>query len=191
MSRKLVVYSATGTPLPLTEYPFFLDTRAATHITAKHSNFELLHPITPYPISSIGGSHIYTVGKGTVKICIPNGMQLTLDNILFISKSKVCLISILILNCSGQYLSHFSSNSFWLTHKNDTIVLLCSTIHENHQLYILNLHNTSNSKSKPYDSKMSLTVPTPSAFYILHTLDVETWHQYLGHCNSSTIVNMA
>jgi len=143
-----VAYSATGTPLPFTEYPFFLDTGATTHITPERSDFESLHPIAPYPISGVGGSRIYAVGKGTVKIQIPDGVQLTLENVLFVPKSKVRLISILTLNRSGQYLSYFSSNSFWLTHENDTIVLLRGTVHENRRLYILDLH-TSDTNTKP------------------------------------------
>ena len=179
---QLVAYSVTGTPLPFTEYPFFLDTGATTHITPECSDFESLHPTAPYPISGVGGSRIYAVGKGTVKIRIPDSVHLTLDNVLFVPKSKVCLISILTLNRSGQYLSYFSSNSFWLTHKNDTIVLLQGTIHENRQLYILDLHNTSSAK---------IPLPDASALWALCTPDVETWHRRLGHCNSGTIVNMA
>ena len=84
-----LAYSATGAPLPFTKYPFFLDTGATTHITPKRSNFELLHLIAPYPISGVRGSCIYAVGKGTVKIRISDGVHLTLDNVLFVPKSKV------------------------------------------------------------------------------------------------------
>jgi len=186
-----VAYSASGSLLPFTQSPFFLDTGATTHITPERSDFESLHPIAPYPILGVGGSCIYAVGKGTVKIRIPDGGQLTLENVLFVPKSKVRLISIVRLNRSGQYTSHFNSNSFWLTDKDDTIVLLRGTIIENRLLYGLNLHNTCDSNTKPHGSKTSLMEPTQSAFYASRTPDVETWHQRLGHCNVSTIVNMA
>ena len=162
-----VAYSATGTPRPVMEYPFFLDTGATTHIMPERSDFESLHPIAPYPISGVGGSHIYAVRKGMVKIRIPDGVHLTLDNVLFVPKSKVCLISILTLNRSGQYLSYFSSNFFWLTQENDTIVLLQGTVHENRRLYVLDLHNTSNAK---------IPLPGASALWASRTPDVETWH---------------
>ena len=134
-----VAYSANRLPIEgLSESPFFLDTGANAHISPVQSDFKTLRAISPHPISGVGGSYIYAVGIGSININISGGHSLTLENVLFAPASTVRLISVLNLNRSGCYVSHFDESSFWLTNSSGA-TLLRGVVHENRKLYCLSL----------------------------------------------------
>ena len=132
-----VAFSALCAPiLDLADSPFFLDTSANVHISLEQSNFKTLHPISPHPITSIGSSYIHAIGISTIDVTISSGHKVTLKDVLFAPASKVCLVSVLSLNCSGHYTSHFNEDSFWLTNCGGTTIL-CGIVYENRHLYAL------------------------------------------------------
>ena len=183
-----VAFSASRVPIT-TECPFFLDTGATAHITPERSDFKSLQPIAPYPISGIGGSCIYAVGTGTVELCIANGHKLSLDNVLFVPASKVRLISVLTLNRSGHYTSHFNADCFWLTNQSGTTILR-GTVHEQRRLYTLNLQNARITHKKAANTNGSDADDT-SVLIATRVPNVESWHRRLGHCSFNTIVDAA
>ena len=177
----------------LSESPFFLDTGANAHISPERSDFKALRPIPPHPISGVGGTYIYAVGIGTIEIHIAGGHKLTLDNVLYAPASTVRLISVLTLNRSGRYTSHFDDNSFWLTNSGGATILR-GNVHEGRKLYNLSLSNVKSihKRNEPTaaDGPSPNAVPT-GAFHANRTPNVETWHRRLGHCNVGAIVDMA
>jgi len=189
-----VAFSTTHTPIQtLSDSPFFLDTGANAHISPVRTDFKTLRAISPHPISGVGGSSIYAVGIGTIDIRISGGHKLILDNVLFAPASTVCLISVLALNRSGNCVSHFDRNCFWLTNSSGATVLRGS-VHENRRLYALSLSKarTTHAKTVTPSSPDKPPVPQPtSALYASRTPDVETWHRQLGHCNLGAVVDMA
>ena len=188
-----VAFSASRTPImALADSPFFLDTGANAHISPVRSDFKMLHPISPHPITGIGGSCIHAIGIGTIDITISAGHKITLEDVLFAPASKVRLISVLSLNRSGRYTSHFSDDSFWLTNGSGTTILHGS-VHENRRLYALSLlkARTAHRPTPASHSVSSMDDGPTMALYATRTPDVETWHRRLGHCNFGAIVDMA
>ena len=183
--------------VPLT--PSLADTGADSHISPERSDFKTLRPISPHPIAGVGGSCIYAIGIGTVEICVSAGHKLTLDDVLFAPASIVRLISVLALNRSGNYISHFDRDSFWLTSTSGKTILR-GTIYENRRIYCLSLpkartahsHIDTNATTTPgAPSNASDGNAPPIGLYAPRTPDVETWHRRLGHCNFDAIVDMA
>jgi transposase InsO family protein len=181
-----VALSATRTPVEnLDNSPFFLDTGATTHISPERSDFKSLRPISPHPISGIGGACVYAAGIGSIDLCITGGHKIKLDNVLYVPASKIRLISVLSLNRGGDYTSHFDSSHCWVTTPNGTTVLR-GFVYEPRRLYGLPLtsplvgHTKTKSPAAP-----------DAALYATRMLNVETWHRRLGHCNFGAIIDMA
>jgi hypothetical protein len=105
-----VAFTASHVPVDsLTDAPFFLDTGATCHISPIRSDFKTLQPISPHPISGVGGACVYAAGLGTVELCVAAGHKIVMENVLYVPASTVRLISVLTLNRSGRYTSHFDS----------------------------------------------------------------------------------
>ena len=188
-----VVFSASCTPImALADLLFFLDTGVNACISPVWSDFKTLHLISPHPINSIGGLCIHAISIGTIDITISVGHKITLENVLFAPASKVQLISVLSLNCSGCYTSHFSDDSFWLMNSSGPTILH-SSVHENCCLYALSLLKACMThRPTPASHLVSSTDNGPTTvLYATCTPDIETWHRHLGHCNFGAIVNMA
>lgn len=58
-----------------TDFPYFLDTGTATHITPSADDFLSLRPISSRSVRGVGGSKIYAVGVGDVKLRIARGYE--------------------------------------------------------------------------------------------------------------------
>jgi len=188
-----LAYTASCMPiLMLEKSPFFVDTGANTHILPECANFKTLHPISPHPITGLGGLYIFAVSISTIDIHITGGYKLILNNVLFAPTSTVCLVSILLLNnAGGRYTLHFSHDSlrhdaFWLTNLSGAMIL-CGSLHKQHRLYCLSLSKaqTTHMHSKaddiaPPDTTTTDTTPI-SAFHASCVPNVETWHRQLGH----------
>jgi hypothetical protein len=191
-----VAYLASQTLIKgLDKSPFFLDMGATAHISPQRSDFKSLCPISPHPVLGVGGSCIYAISIGTIKICISAGHKFMLENVLYVPSATIHLISVLTLNRSSRLTSHFNNNSFWLTNSSGATVLR-GTVYENRKLYGLPLQSACTVHSKN-DAAANIALdlvlghsPTV-ANYASCKPNVETWHRRLGHCNTETIIDMA
>src|SRR6266571_5157681 len=163
------------------ELPFILDTGATCHISPEASDFKTLRHIPRHPVKGLAGSAVYAIGVGDIKLHIASGHKLKLTNVLYIPESSVRLISILALNRSGDYTTHFDSMNCWVTNKSNT-VLVRGSISPTKRLYTLSTKTPSVHHKKGSNP--------PSALYV-RVPNVETWHRRLGHCNTRTIIEMA
>lgn len=144
---------------------FYLNSGASIHLSNMESDFYSLNLIMPWSISGIGGSSVFTVGVGTIKIIITKGMHLTLTNVLFVPSATVHLASISAL-CSQSHCSvHFDASSCWVTVHNGACIL-SGTVSSCH-LYTL--------------SGGGLSVECTLLAYHAPTLHI--WHGHLGHAN--------
>jgi hypothetical protein len=191
-----VAFSVSRIPIEgLDKNPFFLDTGATAHISPERSDFKSLRPISPHPVSGVGGSCIYAIGIGTVEISISAGHNFKLENVLYVPSATVQLISVLTLNRSGRLTLHFNDNSFWLTNPSGTTILR-GMEYENRKLYGLPLqsartvHGKINASANVALDPMLYQSPT-QAHYASRKPDVKTWHRRLGHCSTETIIDMA
>jgi hypothetical protein len=110
-----------------------------------------------------------------------SGHTLKLTDVLYISDSNVCLISVIALNRSNNYTTHFDSNNCWVTNKGNT-VLVHGSISPSKRLYTLSTKTpfVQHQKQRPAESALYTRVP-----------DIETWHRRLDHCNTRSIIDMA
>jgi GAG-pre-integrase domain len=141
------------------------------------------------------GACVYAAGLGTVELCVATGHKIVMENILYVPASTVCLISVLTLNCSGRYTSHFNSFFCWVTNPGSATIL-CGIVYENCCLYGLSLSSACTTHVKPPKDSANIleqpqNVTTHSALYASRTPDIETWHRRLGHCHHMAIINMA
>jgi len=164
-----------------TKLPFILDTGATCHISPEATDFKTLRCIPRHPVKGLAGSAVYAVGVGNIELHIASGHKLKLSNVLYIPDSSVRLISILALNKSGDYTTHFDSTNCWVTNKSNT-VLVRGSISSTKRLYVLSTKTPFVQHKKSPD--------TPTALYA-RVPDLETWHRRLGHCNTRTIIEMA
>ena len=168
---------------PNGELPFILDTGATCHISPIASDFKTLKAIPRHPVKGLGGSAVYATGMGDINLRIASGHTLKLTNVLYIPESKVRLISILALNKSGNYTTHFDSNGCWVTNKSNT-TLVRGSLSTSKRLYVLT------TKIPLLQHLAPPATATDSAMYA-RVPDIETWHRRLGHCNTRAIVEMA
>jgi hypothetical protein len=93
-----VAYSATRTPIDaLADSPFILDTGATCHISPVKSDFKSLRPITPHPITGIGGAQVHATGVGSIELCIASNHKVVLEDVLFIPTSAIRLVRCCVL----------------------------------------------------------------------------------------------
>jgi hypothetical protein len=118
------------------DLPFILDTSAMCHISPEASDFKLLKSTPHRPVKGLCGSAIYAVGMGYIKLCIAGGHVLKLTDVLYIPESSVCLISILALNQSRNYTTHFDSSGCWVMNNSNT-TLVHSALSDSKRLYVL------------------------------------------------------
>ena len=164
----------------INELPFILDSGATCHISPEASDFKVLTSIPRHPVKGLNGSAVYAVGVGEIELRIAPGHVLKLTNVLYIPESSVRLISILALNKSGDYTTHFNSTGCWVTNKSNT-TLVRGSLSGSKRLYILST-KTPYVQHKPPPTECTLHARVP---------DLETWHRHLGHCNLRAIVEMA
>jgi len=166
--------------------PFVLDSGASCHISPERSDFITLNPTALHPITGFGGSCIYATGIGTIKLCTKSGKKITLNCVLFVLNSTVCLISVFSLNNDGPNACYFNAASYCMLDSGRTIIL------KGHawvqcRLYILDCIPQIITPT----ASINLANTKPSALYATKAPDLETWHQCLGHCSNHTIIDMA
>jgi hypothetical protein len=121
---------------------------------------------------------------GDIELHITGGHTLTLTDVLYIPESSVQLISILTLNQSGNYTTHFDLNGCWVSNKSNT-TLVCGALSNSKCLYVLT------TKTLPAQHSKAPISTTPNTALLAKVPDIKTWHHSLGHCNTCTIVKMA
>jgi transposase InsO family protein len=160
---------------------FAFDTAATCHISPECSDFKTLRPIPQHPVKGLGGACVYTIGIGNIELRIAAGHTLTLQDVLYVPASSIRLLSVLTLNRSGRFVSHFDSDSCWVTNKAGATVAR-GYVSNAKNLYILSCPSLRVTHTRPQDSAYYSISPTP---------DVETWHRRLGHCSTRTVIDMA
>ena len=129
--------STPFTPLHLSELPFILDTGATCHISPERSDFQNLRTIQPHLIKGLGGTCIYAMGMGTVKLTMEDRHHLTLHNALFIPFSSVHLISVLTLNRNSGTISCFDKKICWILKKETGATIAQGVVSTTQNLYLL------------------------------------------------------
>lgn len=153
--------------------PFFLDTGATTHITPEHNDFAQFLMINPQPIKGIGGSVILAIGIGSIKLKIAKENHITFKNVLYVPTATIRLISIKSLCTTANFITHFNTNSCWLT-KSLGDRITSGTLGDIRNLYSLNGH-----------------APIEHALISTHSIPtLETWHHCLSHTNNQAIYNL-
>jgi len=102
---------------------FVLDSGASVHISPDQSDFKSLNPIAPHLITGLGGSCIYVSGVGTIELSTKSGKQITLNHVLFVPNSTVCLISVFSLNNDGLNACYFNAKTCSVLDSNGHILL--------------------------------------------------------------------
>ena len=132
-----LAYLASCSPLAYgKEMPFILNTSATCHISPEASDFKYLKSIPCHPVKGLSGLVVYTLGMGDKKLHIAGGHTLKLTNTLYIPASNVRLISIIALNRSGAYTTHFNLDTCWVTNKSN-MTLVWGSISLPKCLYVL------------------------------------------------------
>jgi len=163
--------SSRQTNLSLDSSPFLLDSTCTTHIFPDQSDFLMLHPIIDRTVTGVGGSSIMALGIGTVKLFVGKGLSLLLENVLFIPTSTVCLISITCITDSLQCSVTFDTSSVTLRNRSGALFTTGTRL-PTHKLYSL-------------DCTQLLTE------HVLYTVNLDTWHQHLGHASNQCILDLA
>jgi hypothetical protein len=176
-----ITYTTSRTAMAhLPASPFILNSGANCHVSPECSDFKSLHPIPPINVKGFGSSTTKAVGMGSIEICVASGTKISLSNVLFIPSSTICLMSVSALNRSGNYTSHFDSDTCWVMNCSSATIL-CGAISGTWNFYMVNLQSACIAHSP--------TVPT--ALYTNCKPDIKTWHHCLGHINIRSIVDMA
>jgi len=183
------------THMPFKDSPFVLDMGATCHISPDQSDFDTLSAIPPHPVRGLGGTCVYAVGLGNIKLHLRNGHNLILHNVLYIPTSKVRLVSVLALNHDGDYMSHFGATSCWITTTNGNCIAE-GCVSTTRGLYTLAIatgdtFTAMTTSPSPVNDEANDRATIDTTLYTTPVPDVETWHQWLGHCSSHMVVNMA
>ena len=175
-------YSAGGAPIArLDKMPFILNSGSTCHISPEASDFKVLHSTPRHSVKGLTGYAVYAIGVGKIELCIAAGHILKLTDVLYIPDSSVCLISVLALNRSGSYTTHFDLTGCWVTNNSNT-TLVHGSLSSSKKLYVLTTKtlNVQHFKNPYIAEALYMRVP-----------DLKTWHRCLGHCNTRSIIDMA
>ncbi|KAF9796097.1 hypothetical protein IEO21_11036 [Rhodonia placenta] len=100
-STALVTALATAAPAAtLGTTPFFFDSGASAHLSPCKDDFSDLVSVAPCGIRGVNGSVIYVRGVGHIKLHLGKGCSLLFDNVLYVPKATVHLVSIFALYSS-------------------------------------------------------------------------------------------
>ena len=163
------------TNMSLIDFPFHLDTGATTHISPSRDDFLSLRPISSRPVRGVGGSSIFAIGIGAIRLKIAHGAWILLQDVLFIPAAAVRLISVGAIARDSKVVSHFDENTCWLTSKSSGAVIARGNLLPKTRLYSLSLHSPE----------------TDHAYTVHRAPDLETWHRRLGHANYQCVAGLA
>jgi len=163
------------TNMSLIDFPFHLDTGATTHISPSQDDFLSLRPIASRPVRGVGGSSIFAIGIGTIRLKIAHGAWILLQDVLSIPAAAVRLISVGAIARDSKVISHFDEKTCWLTSKSSGAVIARGNLLPKTRLYSLSLHSPE----------------TDHAYTVHRAPDLETWHRRLGHANYQCVAGLA
>jgi len=166
---------AERTTISLIDFPFHLDSGATTHISPSRNDFLSLRPIASRPVRGVGGSSIFAVGIGIIRLRIAHGAWILLQDVLFIPTASVRLISVGAIARDSKVISHFDEDTCWLTSKSSGAVIARGNLLPKTRLYSLSLHSPQ----------------TDHAYTVHREPDLETWHRRLGHANYQCVAGLA
>ncbi|OBZ71895.1 Retrovirus-related Pol polyprotein from transposon TNT 1-94 [Grifola frondosa] len=155
--------------------PFLVDSGATIHISPCRADFSELVSIAPRGIEGFNGTVIHALGIGKIHLRVGRGNSFILENVLYVPKAAVRLISVGAV-CDGPHNPEFRfrNDSVRLVHPNGTTLFTGSRCRG--QLYRLN---------------GSAPVAHPRAMYSQRLPSLETWHRRLGHANYPAVYEMA
>lgn len=156
-------------------YPFYMDTGASTHLSPDRSDFLSLRPIASRAVKGVGGSSIFAVGIGDIRLRVTRGAWLILKDALYIPNAAVRLISIGALARDSQVICKFDDEMCWVEKKSTGAIIADGRLNPKSGLYSLNLQSSS----------------VDHALTVSHSPDIETIHRRFGHANYQTIQSMA
>jgi hypothetical protein len=133
-----------------------------------------LKAVPPRSVKGVGGSSVWAIGIGDIKLHIGRGTHLILQNVLYIPEATVCLISIRCLTTDSNVIAHFNNTSCWLSTKSSGMTIARGTLLPQKNLYSLNI----------------LLAQAEHVLIVHHTPTLETWHHRLGHANYQSIHDM-
>ncbi len=152
--------------------PFVLDSGASVHLTPEKGDFHDFRPISPHGIRGVNGSLIYAEGVGSVRLRLSDDAVLRLDNVLYVPKAAVRLISVRAL-CDGpsNFSVEFTRDGVALRSSSGDIIFT-STRH-GHSLF-------------------TLESPLPACALLASRLpNVETLHRRYGHPSYAVVWQLA
>ena len=161
--------------MSLIEFPFHLDTGATTHISPSRDDFLSLRPIASRPVRGVGGSSVFAVGIGLIRLKIAHSAWILLQDVLFIPAATVRLISVGAIARDSKVISHFDEDTCWLTSKSSGAVVARGNLLPKTRLYSLSLHSPQ----------------ADHAYTVYRAPDLETWHRRLGHANYQCVAGLA
>jgi hypothetical protein len=167
--------TAERTNVSLIDFPFHLDSGATTHISPSRDDFLSLRPIASRPVRGVGGSSIFAIGIGVIRLRIAHGAWILLQDVLFIPAASVRLISVGAIARDSKVISHFDEDTCWLTSKSSGAVIARGNLLPKTRLYSLSLHSPQ----------------TDHAYTVHREPDLETWHRRLGHANYQCVAGLA
>jgi len=166
---------AGRTNVSLIDFPFHLDSGATTQISPSRDDFLSLRPIASRPVRGVGGSSIFAIGIGIIRLRIAHGAWILLQDVLFIPTASVRLISVGAIARDSKVISHFDKDTCWLTSKSSGAVIARGNLLPKTRLYSLSLHSPQ----------------TDHAYTVHREPDLETWHHRLGHANYQCVAGLA
>ncbi|TFY50468.1 hypothetical protein EVJ58_g11038 [Rhodofomes roseus] len=154
--------------------PFVFDSGASTHLSPNRRDFHELRPIAPRGIRGIDGSVIHACGVGKVRLRIGRGACIVLDDVLYVPRATVRLISISALCRSvARYRVLFDDEGVSILTRGGAVV--ASGTLTGRRLYSLN----------------GIPPSTEHALLSARLPTLDTWHRRLGHVNHRSIYDMA
>lgn len=114
-----------------TPHTWALDTGASSPMTDQLHLFRDLKPISRVSIQ-VGGGMLYSRQKGTALVNAVDGSSCYLENVLYVPKLGVNLVSAKKL-CKGGYRGAFNEETIWITKGNKTVM----TAEQSQGLYIV------------------------------------------------------
>jgi hypothetical protein len=114
-----------------TPHIWALDTGASSPMTDQLHLFRDLRPISKVSIQ-VGGGMLYSRLRGTALVSATDGTSCYLDNVLYVPKLGVNLVSAKKL-CKGGYRGAFDEETIWITRENKTVM----TAEQSQGLYIV------------------------------------------------------
>ena len=144
----------------------FVDSGASYHISGNLSNFDQssVKNIDPIPITLGNNEKVFATKQGAVYFLAPNGNMIVLSDVLYCSKIKSNLLSVLRIQEKGFDIL-FSKKIGCISKDNEEVF----TVPRRRNNYIFNFRSVSNKEAIALQTNVEV--------------DVKKWHARIGHIN--------